>query len=309
MSTRFQGLVRPPRAVSFSLRAATINGFAFKAGTLIFAAGMTLYFYLALPLTWRETRFWFAGPLLPARATVISSEPTRWAKSHGRGGFTGSNSTSRYRYRFSDANGETREGVSYADSGSPTASGKPIDIEFSPSRPWLNRIASRGRASPVEFVFNTAIAFPAVGLLLLIPAVREGRRAIRLLARGEVAAGRIVSLRANPGGPPPKPGRQPTSISVEVEFQTSNGQRVIVKRKLIERVDAIGDEAEEPVLYDPEHPKKTALLVDSLPVSPSVSPDGRWQSAGVRPLLVFALLMLTHLSYLYTAVVVLGGEP
>src|SRR4051812_33941346 len=97
-------LAPAPRPVPLSLKVAAVNGFKFKAGTVIFVGAVTFYCYLGMPLSWREAGFWLSRPV-SASGRLLAIEPTRWALSTKPGGGaigTGAAVVHRWRYRFTD---------------------------------------------------------------------------------------------------------------------------------------------------------------------------------------------------------------
>lgn len=266
MHPRFELLARPPRAVPLSLRAAMLGNFSFGFGSIFLTLGMIFFWIFAYP-SLHECRFWFAGPLTPVRGTVLSAEETHFSEGgskHRRG-----SPVFRYRYRFSDAQGEVREGVSYSTL-TRYREGTPVEIEYDPDRSSVNRIIG-ARASPFGALTLFVLIFPGIGLPFVMMGVRDARRWNRLLVEGKVAAGRIV-------------GRTPTNTSInkqpvidfEIEFATFGGSRVRFHHKT-HLTSALEDEVEEPVLYDPRRPED-AVLADGLPAQAVVGWHGQWES-------------------------------
>lgn len=271
----YRGLLPPPRAVPLTVRAAALTGGASLAGTVVFSAGMALFWFVA-GLAGREVPFWFAGTLERAPARVIAVEPSRWT--HGRAG-----AMKRYRYEYTTADGIVRRGVSYR---TPTQRGSSYEVEFSPRLPSVSRLVG-AQASPLGFVGVTTIAFPTAGFFLLRLGVRAGWRAIRLMRAGQLAVGWVSAV---PSEAPRATGEPPPN-KFNVRFTAAGGQKVTFLHEVRERHDEVGDEREEAVLYDPRDPA-TAMVADDLPGRPRVGPGGSWQGAGVRPVLVLILLML-----------------
>ena len=87
----------------------------------------------------------------------------------------------------------------------------------------------------------------------------------------------------------PTKGSSADLIQVECkfEFDDHRGNRVSA-RDTIRFSERIGDEATEPVLFDPNNPKR-ALLIHGLPLSVGISPSGEWEvQGGVKPMLLAA---------------------
>lgn len=309
MSQATRQLASPPRPVPLSLRAAVMSGFKVKAGTIFVAAGVTLASYVCVPLTWRELVFSYAGPVVSTRATLLAAEPTRFKFTNSSSRFIGSTKVTRYRYRFRDASGTLHDGRSYRLGKAIThdgPAGREIDVEYASSRPSFNRVIG-GSPSPVPFVFNTIDIPTALAFLLLIGGVRAGWRRTRLLQRGTLALARVVSRRVNNSDRPLKPGEEVNAVDIKVTFMADSGQAVTVKERIVDRADKVGDEPEEPILYDPANPQ-TAMLLDGFPGKPTPGPDGQWQSVGMRAPIVVVLLLLVHAGWIYAAYALLATE-
>lgn len=108
------------------------------------------------------------------------------------------------------------------------------------------------------------LLFPAIGLAIISVGLRKGLRALRLLTHGIPAQGRLV-------------GEEATNVQINdtpvmamtFEFKTVDGRsaRCVAKTHL---THDLKDDAEEPLVYDPEDPS-VAVLLDDLPGKPRIS--------------------------------------
>lgn len=108
------------------------------------------------------------------------------------------------------------------------------------------------------------LLFPAIGLAFIAVGLRKGLRALRLLTHGIPAQGRFV-------------GQEATNVHINdipvmamtFEFKTVDGRaaRCVAKTHL---THDLKDDAEEPLVYDPEDPS-VAVLLDDLPGKPRIS--------------------------------------
>jgi hypothetical protein len=296
-------LAPPPRPVPLSLKAAMMTNGHVKYGTAMFVPAMIFFWWVAGD-SLRDIPFVLAGSMTRANAAVLAAEDSGW-RFGSRGGGSGGTRIYRYRYRFADASGQSREGVAYT-TGDRVGDRGSVEIEYSPRWPWLNRIIG-GRASPTGLPALTSIFFAALSLMALGPGVRRGRRAIRLLSHGDIAAGLIRSTRVKSDAPNNSGGREPLAIEYDVEFVTSVGHRVVFRATADERLSEIRTGVEAPVIYDPRDEAR-AMLLTSLPRNPTTDQFGQWQSAGAGPLAVLLVVLLAHVAQLLFAIRILS-EP
>ena len=124
-----------------------------------------------------------------------------------------------------------------------------------------------GRAGTFEWPMLFILIFPAVGLTMMTVGVRKGLRGLRLLTHGIPAQGRFV-------------GQTATNVQINdtpvmamtFEFKTVDGRTARCVAKTHE-TRPLRDEAEEPLVYDPEDPS-VAVLLDDLPGRPRIPEDG-----------------------------------
>ncbi|RMG19884.1 MAG: DUF3592 domain-containing protein [Deltaproteobacteria bacterium] len=176
----------------------------------------------------------------------------------------------------------------------PPQPGQEISIEYLADDPTLARVFRERRSGSRAFPW-LFLVFPAFGLLLVLGTCRTGRRNLHLLAFGKTAKGRILE-------------RRKTDLAVNrrrvyvytVAFEDDRGGQHVFKTKTTE-VEAVGDEPEEWVLYDPDRPD-AACLLDGLPGRVEVDARGeilpmglRGWMAGALPAAVVGGLLLTLL--------------
>ncbi len=292
MHPRYQDLARPPRPVPFPLWAGLMTNFYFCFGSMFLAIGLAVFWGLAYP-SLREFRFWFAGTLTPARGTLVASEKTQY--SEGGSKHRSGTPVYRYRYRFTDAMGEERQGVSFT-TGDRFGRAEQVEVEFDPDNPAVSRMVG-ARASPFGLAVMFVLLFPGIGVPFFVIGVRDGIRSIRLLVEGRVASGRIVARKATGT----RINRMPV-WDFEVEFETSAGARHRFHHKT-HLTHEIGDEPEEPVFYDPRRPER-AVLADGLPARAQVGRGGHWESdRTVGPVVLFVAMVLIHVAHVAVAVI------
>jgi len=136
------------------------------------------------------------------------------------------------------------------------------------------------------------LVFPAFGLTMIALGVRKGLRALRLLTRGIPAQGRFV-------------GQTKTNVMINdtpvmamtFEFNTVDGRTARCAAKTHETRE-LRDDAEEPLVYDPEDPS-VAVLLDELPGRPRITEDSVVRS---REGMVWHLLLVPVATALMHAV-------
>ncbi len=260
-------LAPAPRRVPLGLRARLLFGGTAAAGWmwLLVAAPLATLFLGQADLSswWR-----FRGPVETTRGVVTACERTRASE----GGSKGRSGTPIYanRYRF-ERGGEEREGVSYA-LGRCVGAGTAVAIEYPADDPDRSRIAGMRRATFGPAVAFVAI-FPLVGLGFVAFSLRSARRALSLLARGQVAHGTLV-------------GEEQTRVSVNrrpvmklrFDLVTEGGGHHEVAIRT-HRTEALKDDPRERLLYDPSAPE-VAVAWDLLPGPPRVGATGALESPG-----------------------------
>jgi hypothetical protein len=197
------------------------------------------------------------------------------------------------RYRFTSG-GDTFEGVSYI-AGRCIRAGAPVAVEHPAGRPELSRVAGMRRDEFGPEVGFAAI-FPVVGLFLVGASLRKGRRQLRLLERGKLGLGTLLSAE-----PTNTRINERTVMKMRFALVTEVGARheIVVRTHLPEKVQ---DEARERILYDPARPED-ALAWDLLTSVPALDAAGGLEAKSV---LGTALVLLPPLLAVAGHLVVLG---
>lgn len=136
--------------------------------------------------------------------------------------------------------------------------GDSVIIQYVPNDIALSRIQNM-RAAPFSFwILPLTGIFPFIGLIFLIFSLRSAKKNIYLVQNGILTKGKVVR-------------KEPTSTKVNnqtvykvfFQFKTQDGnwQEAFVKSH---KLHNLGDEAEEPVVYDSQDPS-SAVLLDALP--------------------------------------------
>jgi hypothetical protein len=261
----------PPRYVPLSLRIVNFFNVGTQAGWGVFGFGMIFVWVFTLNadlsfLDFRGEHYKVLGKVTDVRSTGASENHQQIYAHH---------------YEYSVA-GSSFNSTSYAK-GNTLDSGTPVTVEYDPANPSKSRIEGmrRGQFSPaVLFV----VIFPLVGLAILIPSTIWGRRRNHLLENGIFTTGKLL-------------GRRPTNMTVNkrpvielvFEFTTRDGRRCEATARTT-NPQKLEDEAQEPLLYDPENPEKACLL-DEAPARPKVEMNG--QFAGRPTAALFALVIPT----------------
>ena len=118
-----------------------------------------------------------------------------------------------------------------------------------------------------EWPMLLILLFPAIGLTMMTVGVRKGLRGLRLLTHGIPAQGRFVGQTATNVHINDTP-----VMAMTVEFKTVDGRTARCVAKTHD-TRALRDDAEEPLVYDPEDPS-VAVLLDDLPGRPRIPEDG-----------------------------------
>jgi hypothetical protein len=208
-------------------------------------------------------------------------------------------------YQWTGPEGETREGVSYAQRGGSWKKGRPVNIEYDSGKPSRSVIEGMRRRPSPWWVAPLVGVFPLVGLVFAVPSFMLAGRSIRLLRNGKLAMAKFTKA-------------LPTNIRVNhrrvykyhYEFTADDGQTHTVTTKShtgegltdgrasgghtpraadddeYEHVSQVGQDHStgtafasggaatgEPILYDPSNPAN-AVVLDGLPGKPHVGADG-----------------------------------
>lgn len=259
----------PPRRVPLSLAIANMfNGIA-QIGWFVFGFGMI--FVWGFVANGDFSFLTFRGPFEQARARVTSVDDTRASENHS--------TIYANHYEYSVA-GEPFAGTSYSTGNRPTE-GETVEVEYAPSNPARSRIVGMRRAMFGPFVAFVLI-FPLIGFALLYGGFVVGRNRNDLLRNGAFAYGTLT-------------GKRPTNVTVNKRrvfeltfaFTAQDGRQWEAKARS-SMTEKLEDEAQEPLLYDPNDPEK-AFVLDEAPARPRFNENGEMTG---RPAAAIALLIL-----------------
>ncbi len=269
-----------PRAVPLSLRLRVLfGGFNNQFGWTFIGFGMIFVWVFALKADITSLAL-FLMPSREARGQVQSVQYTGASENDAP--------VYEVHYVYVDNLGRQRSGVSYTTGSAQP--GSQVTVEYLSSAPEIARIKGM-RRRPFSFWAVFPIIFPLVGLAFVNSGIRYGLKANRLLARGRIAYGRLVS--SVPTGA--RVNDRPV-MKLTYAFETAEGEEWEATAETHE-VEDLTDEAKEPLLYDPEDPS-TAVLLDDLPGSTRFDSAGRLQPASalevVRVIFIPALTVVGH---------------
>lgn len=259
----------PPRRVPLSLVIANrFNGFG-QIGWFVFGFGMI--FVWGFVANGDYSSLTFRGPYDQSSAYVTRVDDTR-ARENGSRIYAN-------HYEYSVA-GQRFEGTSYSR-GDHSHQGAFVRVEYTPSNPARSRITGmrRGMFGPfVAFV----IVFPLIGFAIVYGSLVVGGKRNDLLRNGALAYGTLI-------------GKRPTNVTVnkrrvfELTFTfTAQDGRQCEAKASSSITSKLEDEAQEPLLYDPNNPER-AFLLDDAPARPQFNEIGELKG---RPVAAIALLIL-----------------
>jgi hypothetical protein len=262
-------LAPAPRRVPFSLRLTSIFGGATQIGCVIFGFGMVFFWAFAGQadhsfVTMRGDIARTDGKVIEVVPTAASENETQVMANH---------------YQYSVA-GQTLTGTSYT-TGAEAAAGEIVTVEYKPDDPLRSHIAGmrRGLFGPGALLVTI---FPAIGLGIVIFAIRGGFRRAHLLGVGLPATGKLINkTRTNT-----KVNKQQV-YELTFAFQARDG-RLCETKVRTHQTARLEDETAEPLLYDPEQPSR-AYVLDEIPGRPTF--DGLGELEG-RPLAALLSLVI-----------------
>ncbi|MCA9618426.1 MAG: DUF3592 domain-containing protein [Myxococcales bacterium] len=283
MEPRIIPIADPPRSVSLSARLqAFFGGILNQVGWIMMAVGL-----LAAGIFTADseavTMLTFRGDKGTTVGKVVAVEDTHAEE----------NETPVMKVRFSyEVEGKTYEYRSFT-LNAPFDAGDTVPVEYLVARPSAARIQGMRMRTFGSFAVFAAL-FPLVGFLILARELGAARSRVRLLGHGRLARGRLVNkVETNT-----RINEQPVyaltyRYTVERQEMRPNFRgpavvheehEVVYRTHLIAKVT---DEAEEPLLYDPDRPSRAQLL-DDLPGSVALDARGGFE-ASFGKTLVFLL--------------------
>jgi len=194
-----------------------------------------------------------------------------------------------FEFSYTDAQGAVHTATSYSQQ-SHSAVGTPVSVEYLASAPEKARIEGMRLGSLPFFVLMILGVFPGIGVLLIVLGVRKGAKARKLLKTGRLSLASILQQEATGTRINEKP-----VMKITYTFTDQDGQAHRFTHKTHE-IEAITDDVGgERVLYDPRNPSD-AFLLDELPGSGHVTPDGAFEPVGspLDGLKMPALTLLVH---------------
>jgi hypothetical protein len=195
-------------------------------------------------------------------------------------------------YAFFDQLGRQQGGTSYT-TGYPDISGR-VSVEYVSSIPSISRISGMRRAVFGAFAAFPVI-FPLIGLAFMYFGIRYGLKANRLLGLGKIAFGKLISTESTNA----RINNRPV-IKLTFAFEDQKGEEWEVTATTHEPA-GLRDEAEEPLLYDPDNPDY-AVLLDDLPGSTTFDSSGQLVPGGFletgMTVLIPGLTVIGHGMYL-----------
>ncbi|MBC7862558.1 MAG: DUF3592 domain-containing protein [Bacteroidia bacterium] len=162
-----------------------------------------------------------------------------------------------YVFEFKLQDGKTYKGNSYAHSFSGN-SGDSVMIQYVQKDPSLSIIQGTNSSAMPFFVLPLTCIFPLLGLIFVFIGIKKGRKHIYLVTHGILTKGKVTH-------------KEPTNTKInkktvyKVFFEYKSQEGTLQKTFLRTHVTYnLGDEEQEPLVYDPEKPSQGVLL-DALP--------------------------------------------
>jgi hypothetical protein len=252
----------PPRNVPLSLQVSNLFNGISQIGWAVFGFGMI--FFWAFVSNGDYSFITFRGPFEHATGKMVSVVDT--------GARENRQSISACHYEYSVA-GYSFSGTSYTN-GSAGTQGDNVDVEYQAGHPEKSRIAGMRRAMFGPFVLFVVI-FPAIGLILLVVAMRIGMKRNHVLREGVFTTGVLKDIQ-----PTNMQVNRQTVMALTFEFTARDGQRHEVEARTTNPA-RLQDEAQEPLLYDPNNPTK-AWVLDDAPARPAMGMNGELVGSPVR---------------------------
>jgi hypothetical protein len=200
------------------------------------------------------------------------------------------------KYTYIDNLGKQHRGASYTK-GQPQETAR-VTVEYVSTLPSFSRVVGMRREmfSPWAIII---IIFPLIGLGFIYSGMKYGIKANRLLSQGRITFGKLISTEPTGASINNRP-----VLKLTFTFTTDSGLDWEAVAKTHEPED-LRDEADEPLLYDPNDPS-TAVLLDDLPGSAEFDANGKLVPASVlgtvRILIIPVLTVVGHGIYLLMAI-------
>ncbi|TET55275.1 MAG: DUF3592 domain-containing protein, partial [Anaerolineales bacterium] len=246
-SSRFLALAPPPRPVPLPLVCRTLLGTLGRMGSMFLGAGMLFVLAFGVRLG-DELRFVLSSTAV--RGTVVGAEATDTYVNDER--------VYRYDFRFRAHDGQDYAGQSYSV-GRWFDTGDRVFIEYATEHPESSRIEGTWISPVPTSAMALMAAFPIFGAVLVVRSAIRGVRQVGLLMHGSLAKGRILvsqPVRLSPKDTP--------ILKHEYEFLAADGLTYYGAARALD-TGLIGDEPEEPILYDSVNPNRS-MFIDSLPL-------------------------------------------
>lgn len=251
-------LIPPPRTLPVTLTVrALFGGFLSQFGWLFFAFGM-LFVWV----------FDAGGGVVEAVRFLGSTETVKGEVIASAGTSMSVNDTQVFRndYFFELADGTEYQGISY-ETGSWLDPEEVVEIEYLVRNPNVSRIVGM-RSTPAGFVVVFIFVFPLVGAALGGFAFWKGLGVMRVMSRGRLTRGTLLTSEATST----RVNEQPVmKLTFTFEDEYGGTHHAVAHTHEPERLQ---DEARELVIYDPRAPSEAAVL-DELPCQPRVDAEGR----------------------------------
>jgi hypothetical protein len=196
-------------------------------------------------------------------------------------------------YTFTTKEGIEFEAFSYS-TGRDIQMGKTITVEYPEGKPQYSRVMGMRRQMFGTIALFVAI-FPMIGLMFIFSCIKKSLRGIKLLKYGQLTNGKLVS-------------KVPTNTSINDQtvykltfhFQDAMGNDFDISEKT-HLPHLLEDDIEERLLYLKSNPN-CAVMLDSLPTSPSIDEKGNVKSpSSIKSLLSIVIPLATvmgHGSYI-----------
>ncbi len=280
----------PPRSMPLLVQLSTVlGGMGVQIGSAFVAFGMIFVWVFGLQSE-AVTFLVFRGPSTTVQGEVLRVQQTS-SSENDRDIFA-------VHYRY-EADGSSLTGTSYTID-SPATPGSTVPVEMLIGNPKRSRVTGL-RVRPFGAGGVVTGLFPLIGLVLGAVSVLQGVRACRLLRYGRVARAKIILREQTRMHVNEKPV---VKFTFEFSIRASNklfGYRESPEGELrtvrfVHRTHEtlpLEDDAEEPILYDPERPE-SAYPMDGLPSRIVVDDDGRLHpGSGVARTLVLPAISLS----------------